>query len=902
MIRRFSFDRVRSSLKDEDVIVLQGYSNEAFMGCEEAEIVFDAGKTKEFIKADMVTKKLSPIFAAFRSGVTLRYMTFFYIRLNETLKQWLDSGKGLMTIYVDDPDEGKEQVFSGRFSFIRNRLKRINYVVDDISKEEGKLSISGWVVEPDETRIGIYRIEGKRAIKLASQVEWDIRTDATEFLPESEPDSRYGFKLTAFTSEEKLKLLIQTRSKKKIISINAVENSSKRMIKNRARLLWQTVEYNLNTIGFAGTARKALNKLIPGRRNRRDIDYNKWRLDYIPTEEDLKRQIEASEGFGVKPKFSIVVPMYESDEKLLAELIDSVKAQTYSNWELCLSDGSTKKDRLRKIVKKLADGNERVRYISDEESDSDINVSDGSTKKRTKSKTLGIAENTNQAIASATGDYIVFGDHDDLFAPDALYECVKLINSVADEYKNDISVDFIYTDEDKIDESGMVYSMPNFKPDFNIDFLRTVNYICHMTVISRRLLEAVGDLSPEFNGAQDYDFILRCVDKLDEWNEAEVSDDGDKKELISSYGKHKVYHIPKALYHWRTIAASTAADPRAKMYAFEAGKKAIEAHLERRGLKARVDMGDELGYYDVHYDIDYLINHNKDYVENNALDSEEKNKDIVLSIIIPNKDHISDLKTCMDSIDNKSIFKNYEYVIVENNSTEPETFEFYKTLEGRDDVQVVYWKDEFNYSAINNFGAKSAKGDYFLLLNNDTEMINPDAISDMLGFCQRSDVGAVGARLYYNDDTLQHAGVVLGFGGIAGHCFVAQSEAPGEVYFNRSKMTCDYSAVTAACLMVKREVYEKLGGLDETFKVAFNDIDFCLRIRRLGLLVVYDAWARFHHYESKSRGLEDTAEKKERFRREVTHLQQNWCDILSVGDPYYNPNLSLERQDFSLKL
>ena len=346
-----------------------------------------------------------------------------------------------------------------------------------------------------------------------------------------------------------------------------------------------------------------------------------------------------------------------------------------------------------------------------------------------------------------------------------------------------------------------------------------------------------------------------------------------------------MHHIAKPLYHWRIIEASTANNPKAKLYAFDNGKKAIEAHLKRRGLEAVVEMGEDLGYYDVHY----------------KSTSDADTKHPVLSIIIPNKDHIADLKKCIDSIEERSTFRDYEFVIVENNSTEPETFEYYKKLEGRDNVQVVTWEKGFNYSAINNFGAQFAKGDFFLLLNNDTELLNDDAIEDMLGFCRREDVGAVGARLYYEDDTVQHAGVIVGIGGIAGHCFQRQPEVPGEIYFNRSKMSADYSAVTAACLMVRREVFEKISGLDESFEVAFNDIDFCLRIRELGLLVVYDAWARFHHYESKSRGYEDSIEKKERFRREISRLQQKWTGILTEGDPYYNPNLTLEKQDFSLR-
>ena len=386
----------------------------------------------------------------------------------------------------------------------------------------------------------------------------------------------------------------------------------------------------------------------------------------------------------------------------------------------------------------------------------------------------------------------------------------------------------------------------------------------------------------------------------EEENGNESSVENEHLELMSSYGKYRMYHIPKALYHWRMIEASTAADPKAKVYAFDAGKKAVEAHLKRRGLSARVDMGDELGYYDVHYEIPQEA-----YIPITSADSAKGTADSakpLLSIIIPNKDHIDDLKTVMESIDKNSVLKSYEYIIVENNSTDDATFEYYKELEKREDVKVLYWKDEFNYSLINNFGAAEARGDYLLLLNNDIEMINSDALADMLGFCQREDVGAVGARLYYKDGTIQHAGVVMGFGGIAGHCFTQQAEVAGAIYYNRSKMSCDYSAETAACLMVKKSVFDKIGGLNGEFKVAFNDIDFCMRIRSLGLLIVFDAWARFYHYESKSRGLEDTPEKKERFRGEVLLLQQKWGEILQKGDPYYNPNLSLERQDFSLRL
>ena len=292
-----------------------------------------------------------------------------------------------------------------------------------------------------------------------------------------------------------------------------------------------------------------------------------------------------------------------------------------------------------------------------------------------------------------------------------------------------------------------------------------------------------------------------------------------------------------------------------------------------------VEHGDDWGFYKTTYEI-----------EGSPL----------LSIVIPNKDHVTDLKKCMDAIDEKSDYRNYEYVIVENNSEQDETFKFYDEISKRKNVNVLYWKDEFNYSAINNYGVANAKGEYVLLLNNDTEIINSDCLSQMIGYCQREEVGAVGARLYYEDGSIQHAGVVIGFGGIAGHAFVGLREEAG-LYQSRTKVACDYSAVTAACLMTKKSVFEEVGGLEESFKVAFNDIDFCMKIRKSGRLIVYNPNAKLYHYESKSRGLEDTPEKIERFNSEMRRFQNRWPEILDEGDPYYNVNLTLDKADFSCR-
>ena len=390
-----------------------------------------------------------------------------------------------------------------------------------------------------------------------------------------------------------------------------------------------------------------------------------------------------------------------------------------------------------------------------------------------------------------------------------------------------------------------------------MDLLCSMNYICHLFVVKKTIIDKIGMLRSEFDGAQDHDFILRCVEAA-----------------------QSVYHIPKVLYHWRCHINSTAANPESKLYAFEAGRKAVEEHYKRIGVPAKVEHSSFYGMF-----------HTKFCWEEQPL----------ISILIPNKDHIEDLKKCMESIEQKSIYRNFEFVVIENNSTEEETFAYYKEIEKKENVQVVYYKGGFNFSKINNFGAKYAKGEYLLLLNNDTEIITPECLQELLGYCMREDVGIVGAKLCYDDDTIQHAGVVIGFGGMAGHAFIESSRFDTG-YMGRIMCAQDYSAVTAACMMTKKSVYNAVGGLTEALEVAFNDIDYCLKVRELGKLVVYNPYAELYHYESKSRGMEDTPEKVERFNSEVAKFCERWEDILQKGDPYYNPNLTLDKADFSLRV
>ena len=509
-----------------------------------------------------------------------------------------------------------------------------------------------------------------------------------------------------------------------------------------------------------------------------------------------------------------------------------MQAQTYGNWELCLSDGSGEDSVLKELLKRLSEKDRRIRVIAHD-------------------RPLRISENTNAALEAAGGDFIVFADHDDLLAPHALYECVRLLNQ-------NRKLDLIYSDEDKVSMDGRTYFQPHFKSDYNPDLLCSMNYISHLCVVRRSLQEQVGLLNPEFDGAQDYDFILRCTEVTDQ-----------------------IGHIPKVLYHWRAHRDSTAENPESKRYAFEAGARAIQAHYDRLGIRATVRQGEYPGLYISDYEIV---------------------GDPLVSIIIPNKDHIGDLKKCITSIEEKSDYPNYEYIIVENNSTQPETFAYYKELEAANPkVHVVFYEGAFNYSDINNFGVAHAKGSYYWFLNNDTQIIRGDCIRQLLGYCTREDVGIVGSRLYYEDDIIQHAGVVLGFGGIAGHAFIGSRRGENG-YFSRIICAQNYSAVTAASMMVKAEVFHQVGGFSTDLRVAFNDIDFCMKVRGAGKLIVYNPYAELYHFESKSRGLEDTQEKIERFNREMARFLDRWSKQVNQGDPYYNPNLTLDKADFSMKV
>jgi len=681
----------------------------------------------------------------------------------------------------------------------------MKYKVDVVRIRENSITLNGWALGKTPESKVTFRVEDEHHQPVKCKMVSTRRDDVSQIYFKKVIDKEFGFDIQfPYERGKSYWLLIRCDGRQAKIKYNEelitkrASVAHKRMEKIKDLMNMETVHVALDfwkENGLCALIKKSCHK-IQGLDN--DYDYGEWYELTKPTEEDLKAQRETH--FEKEPLFSVVIPVYKTPERYLKEMLDSILDQTYGNWEVCIADGSPRGQDVEKVLKKYAQKDSRIRY----------EILGGNR---------GISGNTNAALAMAKGEYVILADHDDTIPPQAFYEVAKAINKHPD-------CDVLYSDEDKLDMDGKALFDPHFKPDFNPDLLTSVNYICHLFVVKKELLDQVGGFRQEFDGAQDYDFIFRCTEQA--------------KEIV---------HIPQVLYHWRCHQDSTASNPESKMYAFEAGSRAIMAHYERMGIPAeRVEKG-----------VDYGIYHTTFKIKGEPL----------ISIIIPNKDHSKDLDVCVRSILEKSTYRNLEFIIVENNSTEPETFAYYKKMEEKHpSFHVVTWKEGFNYSAINNFGASFAKGEYLLLLNNDTELLEPDSIREMLGFCQREEVGIVGARLLYADDTIQHAGVVIGFGGIAGHTFIGLHKAENS-YFHRAMCAQDYSAVTAACLMTKKSVFEAVGGLSTELAVAFNDIDYCMKVRTLGKLVVYAPYATLYHYESKSRGLEDTPEKVARFNREV---------------------------------
>ena len=561
---------------------------------------------------------------------------------------------------------------------------------------------------------------------------------------------------------------------------------------------------------------------------------------YLPTKKVLEAQRaelagQTADSCGL-PTISILTPLYNTPEPYLREFLDSFVDQTAPNGQLCLADASdAEHDAVKRIVEEYQAKNQRIVY------------------KKIENK--GIAANTNAAASLATGDYLALADHDDILAPHAMYTMGKAILQLRERGEPD---GFLYSDEALFSKSIQRPIVAHFKPDYAPDYLLCCNYICHLAVFQKALWDAVGGERPECDGSQDHDLFLRLIEQVG-----------------------GAAHVPQVLYYWRVHAGSTSGGTEAKPYVAAAAKKALADHLARTGRTGTVEDGLFPSTYRVKWDIE---------------------GDPKVSILIPNKDHTDDLEKCLQSIWKKTTWDNYEVIVIENNSTDPATFAYYEKAKQRyDGLKVVTYPEKgFNFSGINNFGRKAAAGDYLLLLNNDVEVRNGDWLTELLRQCAHKGGAAIcGAMLYYPDETLQHAGVITGLGGYAGHSHKYKQKG-GSGYLFRIATVQNFSAVTGACLLVKASVYDEVGGLDEQFAVAFNDVDFCLRVRDAGCRIAWTPYAELTHYESKSRGGDEKDPAKaarfaaEQQRLYTTHGKENILD-----DPYYNPNLTRDREDFS---
>lgn len=798
----FSIDEERYDDRHGHVLSLDGWYSHPDRKTYGFELLGDGYDTVELPEIQRrerpdVAQALGCEFGDFLPGFTVQIPEVLKLAEKyQSLELFLRDGEERVSIWEISADELDELI---KENLVEYHLDRVEILYDTM------LEIQGWVV--DQRGSVEVTVHQEDASLLDCRISRGRRPDVVERrnLDEEYKTQEIGFRISAALPEIKGREII----------LHFCGDS-----------VTKTYDIDIEELRKQNKPKGFLSRLF-GKESVAEGGYEAWLARHKVDKRTLRRQKHAA--LAQKPLISIVIPLYCTPLPYLKELLESVRRQSYENWQLCLADGSPD-DKAKEFIEKHYGREKRIVYRKLEENG-------------------GISVNTNEAVALATGEYLMLCDHDDTLEPDALYEIVKAIN--------DTGADVLYTDEDKVSMDGQHYFDPNFKPDFNLFRLRENNYICHIFVVKKSLTDETGLLRSEFDGAQDFDFILRCCEKA-----------------------QKITHIPKVLYHWRCHMDSTAADPSSKAYAYEAGRKAVREHYQRLGIDAKVEMTERPGWYRSHVK-----------VQGNPL----------ISVIIPNKDHTDDLELCLFSMTRKSTYRNYEILIVENNSEKEETFEYYKKLPDRyPKARVLTWEKEFNYSAINNFAAKEAKGEYLLFLNNDVEILTPDWMEEMLQNCQQEDVAVVGAKLYYPDDTIQHAGVVLGLGGIAGHIMCrASREDPG--YFGRMISVQEISAVTAACMMVKKSDFDAVGGLDETFQVAFNDIDLCMKFRAAGKKIIFTPYAELYHYESKSRGLEDTPEKQFRFDKEVKRFQEKWAQQLEMGDPYYSPNLSVTEGDCSLR-
>ena len=707
----------------------------------------------------------------------------------------------------------------------------IKVIFDSIYRDKttNNLTITGWALDTITKESPTFTINNENQVS-AYNIQRVLREDVNQIY-QTEPAIEAGFVVTLEGIKQKKVLPFHFQSSAHVITVDFPLNKKYPVIpgtEDKVTRLWIKAKKGFKYMAKNGISHTIQRAKIEKLRNQ--ASYPNWlaRNEVL----DIEAMTQEIATFHYQPKISIAMPVYNVEEKWLRLCIDSILNQVYTNWELCMADDASTDPNVKKILTEYQQLDERIRVVFREQNGH-------------------ISEATNSALAIATGEFVALLDNDDELAINAFYEVVKVLNENPE-------LDLIYSDEDKIDMDGN-RSDPAFKPDWSPDLLLGTNYISHLGVYRRSILEEIGGFLKGYEGSQDYDLVLRFTEKTT---------------------KERIKHIPKVLYYWRMLPTSTAVDQGSKGYAFEAGLRAVQDALVRRGINGHATHGAANGLYDV-YDIE-----------------SEK----LVSIIIPTKNGYKDVQRCVSSIIEKTTYQNYEIIMADNGSTDPKMHELYAEFEqqlpGRFFVESI--DIPFNFSTINNRAAKKAHGEYLLFLNNDTEVITENWLTLMVSFAQQERIGCVGAKLLYPNNTVQHAGVILGLGGVAGHGHYGYPH--GDLgYFGRLAINVNYSAVTAACLLMKKADFDAVGGFEEAFTVAFNDVDLCLKVQALGRDNVWLHEAELYHFESQTRGYDDKGKKKKRFEQEKVMMEEKWGPLIE-NDPFYNPNLTRDIPNFSLRI
>ncbi|NSP38787.1 glycosyltransferase family 2 protein [Enterococcus faecalis] len=708
----------------------------------------------------------------------------------------------------------------------------IKVIFDSIYRDKttNNLTITGWALDTITKESPTFTINNENQVS-AYNIQRVLREDVNQIY-QTEPAIEAGFVVTLEGIKQKKVLPFHFQSSAHVVTVDFPLNKKYPVIpgtEDKVTRLWIKAKKGFKYMAKNGISHTIQRAKIEKLRNQ--ASYPNWlaRNEVL----DIEAMTQEIATFHYQPKISIAMPVYNVEEKWLRLCIDSILNQVYTNWELCMADDASTDPNVKKILTEYQQLDERIRVVFREQNGH-------------------ISEATNSALAIATGEFVALLDNDDELAINAFYEVVKVLNENPE-------LDLIYSDEDKIDMDGN-RSDPAFKPDWSPDLLLGTNYISHLGVYRRSILEEIGGFRKGYEGSQDYDLVLRFTEKTT---------------------KERIKHIPKVLYYWRMLPTSTAVDQGSKGYAFEAGLRAVQDALVRRGINGHATHGAANGLYDVYYDI---------------------KSDKLVSIIIPTKNGYKDVQRCVSSIIEKTTYQNYEIIMADNGSTDSKMHELYAEFEqqlpGRFFVESI--DIPFNFSTINNRAVKKAHGEYLLFLNNDTEVITENWLTLMVSFAQQERIGCVGAKLLYPNNTVQHAGVILGLGGVAGHGHYGYPH--GDLgYFGRLAINVNYSAVTAACLLMKKADFDAVGGFEEAFTVAFNDVDLCLKVQALGRDNVWLHEAELYHFESQTRGYDDKGKKKKRFEQEKVMMEEKWGPLIE-NDPFYNPNLTRDIPNFSLRI